>query len=291
MISATSNNSDTAAADGGSGGGLNVTALTASANLEGSTTASLGGNDTIIAGEVDILAQGNNTPSATSVLANVSVLGGAGANVTAKSTHTVTAEVAPGTMLQVQNASKFDVSATSTTNATATPSGGSAGLGTATAFLASAEVDGSTDAFIAGNDTINAGEVDVTASANNTVTTDMLAIALSVIGAGVGIVQDTIGQTVAADVDPAAQLTMNGNKLDIRATSTNTDSATANGGAFGGISAAAFTVAANLNGSTSAFIGGKDTISAGDVEVTASASNNDSEAFLNSGRRQHPRRR
>ena len=275
QVMATSNNTANATVGGGLAGLADIAVLLDTTNLGGSTNAYVGGNTTITAGEVDVTASATNVTQPEAILVDINVSGtglgvsGDGANCTANMTHTVSAYVASGSTVNV-TAGKFEINATSNNTVSSNASGASVGATVSiAAMLAESNLDGSTQAYVGGNDVIHAGEVDVFANSTNNASASSVLVGISDVGGAGANVTSTVNHTTKAYIAAGSQVTVTGGSLNVQATSGATSTANAHGGTGGIVNVAVLVNSATINDTTEAYVGEGSTVSASSLNVTA----------------------
>jgi hypothetical protein len=278
-VAAQSAENATANVIGGSGGTVTVSAINASATIEGQSWADVGEGATVSAATVKVTANGINSANAAPSIANLGGYTG-GVNVTAAMTPDIEAFIGPSATgsgaLTTITASSLAVSAQSTDNALATASNSGAAVDVGTLNLAT-NVAGSTGAYVAGKDRINSLSLSVTAqgaSAANTVAS-LAAIGAATSDGATAIATDA--HNVSAYIAGETALTVNG-IVTVEADSTANAIASSTGTSGGAISAGALVTQATESGNTLAYVGAGATINAGSLALTANANGSNATA-------------
>jgi hypothetical protein len=176
------------------------------------------------------------------------------------------------------NGGSLHVSASSGSTVSSEADGGALGIVAVGHNYSTAEAEGTTLAFIGGNVTINAAEVDVTAEGDDRADAKNFLIAIAVVGVDAANVSADTGGTVAAFIGADSTLSLPGGLLRVKAVSSPTAKAESDGVAGGFINVSVLNTNATVEGSTLAFIGQGDNVTAGALEVTAEAPNCGAEA-------------
>jgi hypothetical protein len=277
----------TAETDGGTGGIAAIGAVVASAIANETTQAFIGEGVTVNAGNVSVDAESNRpagTDSVTSksILVDVGVVGVTSLNTFSTISDTTAAFIGPQagatptnqkTTITVSSGGTVLVTSNSTTTATSKPDGGNLGdLVSVTVSIASTQLNGSTNAYLGGNLTLNAGTVNVSADSTNTaVASTVASVTLGSTTAGGANISSNVGRNAAAYVAGGATVNVPGGVLDVSATSKETTTATCNGGSGGGVSVYAVVLSSQVTGNTQAYVGEGATVTAGSLTVEASA--------------------
>jgi hypothetical protein len=156
--------------------------------------------------------------------------------------------------------------------------GGALGIVAIGHNYATAEAEGATLAFIGGDVTLNAAEVDVTAEGDDRADAKNFLVAVSLVGVDAANVSADTSGTVAAFVGDGSTLSLPGGLLRVKAVSSPTAKAESDGVAGGFINVSILNTNATVGGSTLAFIGQGDNVTAGALEVTAESPNCGAEA-------------
>ncbi|MBI3839031.1 MAG: hypothetical protein HY288_14015, partial [Planctomycetia bacterium] len=222
--------------------------LSADANVAGATKAYVGNGAVLNAGGVSLLADANNSASATQKSFGIALLGGVKLDPSATAQHGVEAYLDGGS--DVTASGTLTVSATSTNTATASSNGTQGAIIGLADVNPHAIVQGDTKAHIDGK--AQTGDLSVAATATRTATATASMISINVAGGGnANAVADVHGDTLA-QLSGAAQLTAGGNAV-FMATAIPTASARATGGGGGVINGASLSSHATIDGNTKAF--------------------------------------
>ena len=182
-VTATGHNVATAAANGGSGGGISIAVMLPTASIGGAVHADVNGS--VNAGSLTVTAIGQNKATSTTTVASIGLAGGAGAQATATITSAADtkAEIGAAGSVSVTGAVLVHGYLQGDQNlATATASGGAGGVVTASGFVSFAEIGASVTGEVNGAVT-SAASLDVNAEGTNHAKADTLSVA---IGAGAG---------------------------------------------------------------------------------------------------------
>ncbi len=268
-VSATStNNQVTASALGVAAEAGGVAALVVEADLGGSTTAYIGGNDTIDAAQTNLTANANNTDTVSTFALDLSVAGASAATATANLTHQTSAYTDPAAQLTV-NGTGFDVTANATNNTSATSNGGAGGGITAAGFEVTTNLSGSTSASLGGSETFNGGTVDVSATGNNTANASTTLVDVS-LGGGVGAnVTASLAHNITAQIEPGANIQDPGGNVTVQTGGSAVSDASATGGNGGAVSVSVLLCQASTDGTIKALVGVGATVTAGSLSVLA----------------------
>jgi hypothetical protein len=271
LVDATGTNTATATGNGGGGIGVHVSALLPTATVAGATRAAVDG--TILKADT-VAVQANKTggqdqATASSLVADVTLIGGAGANADAEVTKDAVVEASIGGTVTATGA--VSVTAASNDTATGTAKGGAGGAIDATAFFSEANVAGDAKASVDGK---ILGSKGLTVQANGTNSADAETLAVSVSLAGGSGANSTA--TITADaatqalVGSTAQVAAGGGAVMVGATGSNTATATANGGGAALLHVAAMLPSATIAAAVRAAVSG-NVLNAGGVTVSATA--------------------
>jgi hypothetical protein len=279
LVDATASNTATATSNGGTGGGINVSAMLTTAELDAGIKAAIAGN-VLNADGVTVRATAPTRLATSSLQVGVVglIAGGAGGKALTTIKGDIQAAVAPGVTINCPRR-LVQVSASAIeTKGTADAQGGSGSVGvTVSAFLADASVGGDTTATIGAGAKVTAAGLTVEASNIHTVTAHVRTVGVGIaLGGSGGRSSATSTGDVTASVGSNTTLKVDGN-LKVDATYEQAASTDADGGAgAGGIAIGVLIGDAAVRGGTTAFIGSGTQIGGedggdlkGDLEVKA----------------------
>lgn len=237
-----------------------------------------GGSVAARGGDVEISATATQTVHAKSVAVALAVsLGGAGVGATANSSIGGSVDAhASGTTLSSTGDTK--VAAASTLTATADASGGAGGVVGISAMLPTADITGTTTAYVNGTVTVTGGNLDVSAESTNLATADTVSVGLGVVTGVGGGAHAHVGRTVDAhigaahDATPVATHVLAGSgAVSVNAESNSTVTSHANGGAGAAVAISVFKSEAKVDGSKRAYVAQATSVDAGSLTVGAKA--------------------
>lgn len=294
-VTATGTSTATAKSDLGSAGlGLSLGANLPTAGVSGTTRARVGGNVTGAA-SLSVTASGTYSADARSFIVSIGLISGAGAVALGLIENTATVEALIGPTasdpsafrptLTVTGAVVVDADATMT--ATAVADAGAGGLFSISMMFPTASVDGVTRAYVREGVALSAGSLRVEAGdaldrVSYTATATTQAITIGFLGSGSGVVSNaTIKGVVDAfignpvGVAPGGPVTIPtitaGGTVVVRAFSTMTATAVADGDGGGAVSLTAMVPTADVQGTTRAYVGQGLRLSAGALDIDADA--------------------
>jgi hypothetical protein len=265
-------------------GGLTLAYMHPQATIAGSTRGHIGGKFAITAGAVDVTGSSTNVATTNVISIDAGALTASLNTQGAKTSHTTEAYVGTQADLNLTGGA-LALHATSSNTATAGEVDIQAGYGNVAYAKSEAEAGGATRAYVQEGASIQATGLSVLADATNTATANRFATTLGLIN--VEIAQPTAQTThdVEAYLGPArgqapngaltGTINVGGATIPVHATSTS-NQATAQqiNINFGAVSVSVEQPRVTVAGSTSAHIGGNFRITAGSVDVLASAPNN-----------------
>ncbi|HEY7759786.1 MAG TPA: hypothetical protein VIA64_10275 [Burkholderiales bacterium] len=300
LVEATTSSTATADAAGGAAGGVTIAGFTADATITSATRAYVGVDTAVAAGELDVVARATETARAEVLPVGIGSVTGTGGSAVAKVDSTVEAFVGaragmamPGGPTAVLTIAAptgnpdadgtVNVSAVSTATADADAHGGAAG-GTlsVSALLPTATVAGSTRAAVGEGTRVTSQGLTVEATGTNTTTSDIIGVSIGLAGGAGGNATSHVSRTIEASIgtplgaapagDPTLVTAPTG-AVAVKATSTNSATSNASGGAAGNVSISAFLANATIGGATRAFVGKNSTIESGSLDVQALTTN------------------
>ncbi|HEV8062517.1 MAG TPA: hypothetical protein VGP68_21740, partial [Gemmataceae bacterium] len=279
-LSSTSSPQISAEADGGSLGLVSVGVMLSTASLNGPTRAYIGEGVTVNAGGVSVeaLSQdgGGDAVTATTSLVNIGGVALGVTNATANIEDTTEAFVGPeagatptNSPTTITGGGPLLVHANSTTTAKVSAPGGSGGAISVSSTSMKANVDGSTNAYLGGNLTLNVPAAMVKAESTNSGTTSATMVGVAAVALNVAQVEAENSRGVSAYVANGANVQAPTTNLTLQSNSTENATANLNGGNGGVINVAVLIDSATVSGTTQAYVPAGATINAGALSVNA----------------------
>ncbi|MDO8955218.1 MAG: PKD domain-containing protein, partial [Gammaproteobacteria bacterium] len=275
---------------GGSGGGLAISAMLTDALVGGATRASVGGTintQGTAASGGDLTVQAIATNVVTADLLGVAIGAGGGSGGKANAAYTGQTEAKVGDAAAISNVGGLSVHAVATNTVTTDARGGagsvlaSVGGFEAVSTLGGTNGAGNTHAGIGNVASVGAQTLSTTAQATNTATSNLLAVGVGAIAGSGGRATTNVTASVLADVQaPASGVTVAGG-TSVLATSNETATATAKGGAGGLLSVSALLADAQSHSNTEAKLNAN--LSTASVDVQAKAAKRDVSAVIDFG--------
>ena len=231
-----------------------------------------GASITASSGNISVTATSTPTiTTSTTVLSVSASIGGAGAGADSTTTINGTTEASLNGGAFTAKGNSVEVSATSSASVDPTTQGASGGLVSVAVMMSDAEIHGTTEAFVGGSSTVTASGLSVTATDTSHGTPDTSVTGVGgLTGAGAES-KTVISRAVSAFIADAANVSVGSGAVSITATSADTADGTTTGLSGGAIAITALVVDMELNGSTTASVGDGVTLSAGQLTVSAGA--------------------
>ena len=243
-------------------------------NTISDTVAAFVNDASVTASGGNISVTASSTPTittSTTVLSVSASIGGAGAGASSTTTINGTTEASLNGGTFTAKSNEVKVTATSSASVDPTTQGASGGAVSVAVMLADSEIHGATEAFVGGQSTVTAAGLSITATdtSHGTPETSVLGVG-GLTGAGAES-KTVISRAVSAYVADGAKVSMGTGAVTISATSTDTADGTTTGVSGGAISITALVVDMELRGSTVAWVGDGVTLTAGQLTVSAGA--------------------
>ncbi len=247
---------------------------TVAAYIDGSSVKADGGNLSVLAASSPTIT---TTSVAVAIAAAFAGAGGAGAKSDLAIDTTTRAFVTGSTLTAAGNA--VVVNATSTSTAAPTVASASAGSVAIAILISDATIAGTTEAYAGGNTTVSASDFKIQATGSNSATPTSTIVAGGAIGLGLAGAGSTatITQTTSAYIAAGANVNAPNTPVELTAsTPTNLARSQVVSVATGGMNLAAVQNAANVGGTTSAYVAG--TLTAGSLTALATTTSNTADA-------------
>ena len=289
-----------AQSDGGAGGIVAIGVTETTADLEGATKAYIGEGVTVNTGAGGISVSsteseptGQSNPDAVTASTTLVAIGLGGVevmNATAEIGYNggdnVEAFLGPeagttptNSLSTLTTSGALLVSSNSTTTANANSQGGGGGGIDVGVSYATTYLDGTTQSYAGGKLNLTASSTTLMATSTNTGTASTLIISIAAIGGdGANITADDARDTFAY-IESGAMVTVTSNgAMSLNATSSESTTATANGGSGGVVAVSVLYSSAEDSGETEAYVGSGASVSAGSLSVVADAKKQDATA-------------
>jgi hypothetical protein len=272
VLDASADDTASSIANGGGGGAINFAAMLPTATISGATDAYVAGSGQVTAGLLTIEASTvERNATTTADVLSIAIVGGAGVDSNATISGDVKAYIGSSATINVGGA--VQVTATSTSNPTATAVDGQGGAISGGLMNSEVSLTTTTSAYIGDHTNIvNAGSLDVAASDTS------LALITGTVEGGGGIegrsaqTTATIAPTIEACIGQYVQANVSGD-VSVIATSVRAQGdANSNEYGGGGIDVASASAVVNANPTVKAYIDTGSSITAGgSVQVQANA--------------------
>ncbi len=253
-----------------SGGLISVGGAVGVANITQNASAYVGDQSNLSGGNITIQSTGFvNSTSILAVAGSGGLVGLGAAVAILNSTNNSNADI--GNNVTISRAINLNVISNSSSNLTALGLGASYGLAAVGIVISKAQENGTTNAYIgSGNSIQNTDNVNVTANANETVTSAVQASSGGIISGNGGDSSTTISPSVTAYIGGNNTINVNKDVNVLSLVSVDGDAAS-KGGSYGGVAVGLAFSTVNSNSNINAFIGSNTTIVAGgNVKVSSS---------------------